>query len=292
MKYGELLSKAWNIIWEHKFLIVLGILVALGSSGSQATAQSESQSLLKLDQQWGLPLPPNWGGESIPPIQDFELPTIPVTFSVILVGIALIVALAVWVVSTLSRGALIAGASAADCGDTTSLRVSFAAAWQKGWRLLGIGFLPAIPALFLLLGALGAASMYAGLPPVIDRLFPVAPPRNITLILAGLTCVALPLALVLNTLRTFANRACMLDDCEVVAAYGRGLGILFENIGSALTLLVIQIGIGIGLALILLLPALCCVFWPLLLLVQGVSAAFFSTAWTLAWRQWTAATGR
>ena len=109
MKYGELLSKAWNIIWEHKFLIVLGILVALGSSGSQATAQSGSQSVLKMDHQRGLPLPPDWGGESIPPIQDIGLPTIPVTFSVILVGIALVVALAVWVVSTLSRGALIAG---------------------------------------------------------------------------------------------------------------------------------------------------------------------------------------
>lgn len=289
MKYGELLTRAWNIIWEHKFLIVLGLLVALGSSGSQATAQSGSQSVLKLDQRWELLLPPDWGGDSVPPIQDIELPIIPVAFSVILVGIALVVALAVWVVSTLSRGALIAGTSAADRGETTSLRASFAAAWQKGWRLLGVGVFPAIPALFLLVGALGAVSLYTGLPPVIDRLVPIAPPGNITLVLAGLTCVALPLALVLNTLRTFANRACMLEGSGVVAAYGRGFRTLIENTSSALVLLVIQVGTGIVLALILLLPALCCVFWPLLLLIQGAAAAFFSSVWTLAWRQWTTA---
>jgi len=290
MKHGELLSKAWNIIWEHKYLIVLGLLVALGSSGSQATAQSANQPVLKLDQQWELPLPPDWGSESVAPMQDIRLPTVSTAYATFLVGIALIAALAVWVVSTISRGALIVGASAADRGETTGLRESFAAAWQRGWRLLGIGAFPAIPVLFLLLGALGAASMYSGLPPVIDSLVQIGAPRNITVILAGLTFVALPLALVLNTLRTFANRACMLEDCGLVAAYGRGLGVLFENIGSALILLVIQVGIGIVLALSLLLPALCCLFWPLLLLVQGVSAAFFSTVWTLAWRQWSAAT--
>jgi hypothetical protein len=56
-------------------------------------------------------------------------------------------------------------------------------------------------------------------------------------------------------------------------------------------LLLIQVGIGILVVLCLLLPALCCIFWPLWLLVQGTAAAFFSTLWTLAWRQWTAAQG-
>lgn len=27
--------------------------------------------------------------------------------------------------------------------------------------------------------------------------------------------------------------------------------------------------------------------WPLLLLIQGAIAAYFSTVWTLAWREWT-----
>jgi hypothetical protein len=106
------------------------------------------------------------------------------------------------------------------------------------------------------------------------------------LIVGAFTCVALPLVLILNLLRTFANRACMLEGCGVFAAYGRGFRVLVENIGSALLMALIQVGLGIAMGLVLLLPALCCLLWPLLLLVQGTAAACFSTMWTLAWRRW------
>lgn len=33
--------------------------------------------------------------------------------------------------------------------------------------------------------------------------------------------------------------------------------------------------------------ALCCLFWPILALIQGAIAAYFSSMWTLAWRRWT-----
>ena len=33
--------------------------------------------------------------------------------------------------------------------------------------------------------------------------------------------------------------------------------------------------------------ALCCLFWPVLLLFQGAVTAYFSTMWTLAWQEWT-----
>jgi hypothetical protein len=145
--------------------------------------------------------------------------------------------------------------------------------------------------LVLFLGALGAAAIYVGLPPVIDGLDQVAGPRaiNIWLILGMLTCVALPFIFVLNLLRAFANRACMLEDCGVIAAYKRGFSVLIDNIGSGLLLFLIQVAVGIALGLVLLLPALCCLLWPLLLLVQGTAAAYFSTMWTLAWRLWTSA---
>jgi hypothetical protein len=78
----------------------------------------------------------------------------------------------------------------------------------------------------------------------------------------------------------------MLEGQGVFAAYKRGFEVLVDNIGAALLLFLIQVAIGIALGLILLLPALCCLLWPLLLLVQGVAAAFFSTMWTLAWKRW------
>jgi hypothetical protein len=288
MNYKSLLTQAWNIVWQHKFLIVLGILVALSNSG-QAGAASSSQSLPQSDATWQLPLPPNWSVQGGAPLQALRSSNLSLVMSLILLVVALIVILMVWLISTLARGALIAGASAVDDNRETSFGAAFATAWRRGWILLGIGVFPAIPGLLLLLGAWGAATLYTGLPPVINGVDLAAGPRNLSLVLAGLTCLALPLALVLNLLRTFADRACILDDCGVFASYGRGFQVLSRQIGPALVLFLIQLGIGIALVLGLLLPALCCVFWPLLLLVQGTAAAFFSTMWTLAWRQWAAA---
>jgi len=32
MDFGEILSRAWNIIWEHKVLWIFGVLVSCGRS--------------------------------------------------------------------------------------------------------------------------------------------------------------------------------------------------------------------------------------------------------------------
>jgi hypothetical protein len=56
-------------------------------------------------------------------------------------------------------------------------------------------------------------------------------------------------------------------------------------------LFLLQIAVSIVIGLVLLVPgiviALCCLLWPVLLLVQGGFTAFYSTLWTLAWNQWT-----
>jgi len=122
-----------------------------------------------------------------------------------------------------------------------------------------------------------------------------AAPRvtNIGLVapLAALACVLVPVVVVLSALRIFANRACMLEDLGVFASYRRGVEVLLENIGPALVLFLLQLAISIGLGIVLAIPgvvmALCCLLWPVLLLVQGAIASYFSALWTLAWREWT-----
>jgi hypothetical protein len=34
MDYGQLLSRAWDVVWNNKWLVVLGLVVALSSGGS------------------------------------------------------------------------------------------------------------------------------------------------------------------------------------------------------------------------------------------------------------------
>ena len=115
--------------------------------------------------------------------------------------------------------------------------------------------------------------------------------RNVAALLAVLACIAVPLALVLEWLRALANRACMLEGLGVLDAYRRGIEVLGANLSSALVLFLIQVAASILMFILLIVPglilALCCLFWPVILLFQGVVMAYFSTMWTLAWKEWT-----
>lgn len=279
MDYGKLLNRTWQLVWKHKFLILFGVLVALSSSLGTGTSSGTSFHLDADSQDVGF---------SSPPLAAFSDAAIPFWLALFLVGVGLIVALVLWVISTLARGGLIAGAAAADHSHGTSFSQAWNAGWKRGWTLLGIGIVPAIPGLVLLfLGGFGFwayisnASTGLGNPAV----------RNVTLILAMLACLVIPVILVLEILRVFANRACMLEGLGVLDAYRRGIEILVDNLGSALILILIQIAVTVVMAILLIVPgailALCCLFWPVLLLFQGAVTAYFSTMWTLAWQEWT-----
>ncbi len=285
MDYGKLLSRAWNIVWEHKFLILLGVLVTLSGVGGGSGVSSGA------DFEWeygNFPLTPP------PGMLDWEitaLPALTVAAVIVFVGLALVIGIALWVVSTIARGGLTAGVSVVDYGASSIFAQAWSAGWQKGWRLLGIGILPALPGLILLVAGLGLVGVFTGLYGLLGDSAALPPRGGLGAILAGLVCIAAPIALALSLLRTFANRACMLEGLGVFAAYRRGWDVLLENVGPALILFLLQIAISIGLGIVLFLPnvvmTVCCVLWPVLLLVQGAMASYFSTLWTLAWREWT-----
>ena len=290
MDYGQLLKRAWDIIWEHKFLILLGVLVALTSGNNSTPTGSGFQFRGNRDME----PPQDWELPNIPELPDLRrelgLPVLAGALLVFVIIVAVIVGLALWVVSTIARGGLIAGVNTITTGGSSTFGQAFGAGWQKGWRLLGIGIIPAIPGLILFLAGLGATGLLVGFRQVFGMPMRRMGP-NVGILLAGIICVVLPISLVLNLLRTFANRGCMIEDLGVLESYTRGWRVLTSNLGEAFVLFVIQIGIGIALGLLMIVPgiifALCCFLWPLLLLIQGAVSAYFSTLWTLAWQEWT-----
>jgi hypothetical protein len=283
MDYGRILSRAWTIVWEHKWLILLGVLVALGSSNGGG-AGGGNVDLPSGEQDFDFRLPDIEG--------DLGLPVaLIVAMVLVLVSLAIVVGLILWVVATISRGGLIAGANAIDAGATSSFGGAWEAGWRKGWRLLGIGVLPAIPALILVIVGLGVTGVFAAIYGLMGERTAVIPGAGLGVFWVTLACIFVPIALVLNLLQAFANRACMLEDLGVIASYRRGLNVLVQNLGPAVVLFLFQIVIGAVLAVALFLPGLimviCCILWPLLLLIRGAISAYFSTMWTLAWREWT-----
>lgn len=279
MDYGKLLNRSWNILWQHKFLILLGVLVALSSG---VGSSSSSGTNIRFD----------GNTPSQPPVFEdpgmWVEPSIPFWVPILLVGVGLLVVVVLWVVSTLARGGLIAGAAAGDAGQHTSFSQAWSAGWNRGWTLLGIAIIPALPGLLLLLA--GAFGFLAYATDISTRVG--IPAVNTVAAIAGvLACIAVPIILILELLRVFANRACMLEDLGVLDAYRRGFEVLGNNLGSAVVLFLIQVVVMAVMFFLLIVPgillALCCIFWPLLLLFQGAVTAFFSTMWTLAWRRWT-----
>lgn len=298
--YGKLLSRAWDIIWKYKFLILLGVLVALGSSngGTGAPGGGGGGGFQgdRPDREWQQP--PFEFPEEFPEWDEWEhrrdrgIPVLGIVLGILLLGVVIVIALALWVVATIARGALIDAVRVIESGGTSSFSLAWQAGWRHGWQLLGIGILPAIPMLVLTIGGLGMTGVLAGLSGLFGReAAAFSGIGGLIGVFAALACIAAPLALVLGLLQTFANRACMFDHLGVFASYRRGWDVLVDNIGPVLVLFLIQIGINIAIGLVMILPGIlmtiCCVLWPVLLLIRGAIAAYFSTMWTLAWGEWT-----
>lgn len=284
MDFGKLLSRAWDVVWNNAFLVLLGVLAALGDSG--LGGGNQSRFVFQGDRFHWQDMP---GFDYRVPFRGWDLPAAAVGAILLLVVGIVIVGLLFWALGTISRGGLISAVDDLEERRPTDFVTAFQNGWEKGWRLLGIGLIPAVPG--LVLGIFFAASLVFGdgLSWIrgaslswdwFSRLSPI-------LVLA---CLLIPAGLILSLLQTFANRACMLEDTGVLASYQRGFQVLGENLGPALLLFLLQIAISLGVAIIMFVPgllmALCCLLWPLLLLLQGTFRTYFSTLWTLAWREW------
>jgi hypothetical protein len=274
MSSGVLLSRAWDTFWNNKFLILLGVLVVLGSGGGR-----------------------NFSGGPQPFAESEEFfsvlrPRLALSDDAVdaLICVVIIVSVALWVVRNIARGGLIAGVDEIETDGASGFGRAWNAGWQKGWRLSGIGLIPAIPVvvLVLILSAFGMTFFGAeGL----DRAALAAAGAGVVIVVLTTLCLALIASLVLEWLRVLANRACMLEDTGVFESYGRGWEVLRENLRQGVALVLIQIGIQIALGLPLLISIFimpyCCLMWLALWPIGGAFSAYFSTVWTLAWREWT-----
>ena len=281
MEYGKLLNRSVNIVWQNKFLIVLGILASLVNGGFNGGGGG------------------NGNGQPIGDLGQFpefreEIAGLAVGAIIALVCVAVFIGIVLWAISTIARGGLIAGVDTIESGEKSSFRQAWSAGWQKAWTLLGIGILPAIPGLILFVVGLLALGAYGGIFALLGEGFAEpAGAAGLAIAVVLIACIVIPIVLVLSILRNFAERACMLENLGVIDAYRRGTSVLMANLGEAIILFLLQIAIFIILGILLFIPGLiliiCCCLWPLLLVVQGAISAFLSALWTLAWRTWTGA---
>jgi hypothetical protein len=298
MDYGKVLKRAWEITWRWKVLWILGFLTALGQGGGGGSGGSSSYS--GDGSQWG-----NTYQKAVPP----EI----IGIILALVCVMFFVAIAIWVVSTIARGGLIAGVNQVEEEDTTS----FGQAWRVGvsrfWTLFGIGILAALPMIVLV--GIGVVVLLitilsgVALADVPEAVASVVLPS----ILCGgvLCCGAILLSIVLAQIRIYAERAAVLEGLGWIDAFKRGWEVLKDNLGPTVVFWLIFLVIGLviaavigGTVLVLVIPfiavaantdpgawlvlPMCC--GGLLAIIVGaligsVIETFTSATWTLAYRE-------
>jgi hypothetical protein len=303
MDYGNILARAWRITWRWKVLWILGFLASLGSgfnfssSNYRATGDQFGRS--------GVQIPPEvWA----------------VVAAVACLGILL--GIAVWVLSIIARGGLIAGVQQVEDQGATSL----GAAWRPGvarfWTLFGISILTGLPALIVIVAGIIVLGLLAfGTMAAIRAAAEVGGVLGggATLLCGGaLCCGGILLAAVLDQIRVYGERAAVLEGLGWIDAVKRGWQVLKENLGPTVVLWLIFLVIGIIIAAVVVAPLfavmmplfmamgrtgspnawvivpLCFggMLWVVLMaVVSSIVQTFTSATWTLAYRQFTGAAG-
>jgi hypothetical protein len=290
MRISEVLSRAWNVIWNHKVLWIFGILAGCSNVSSGGSNFRWTYS----------------SGEAPPNIERFfarfsNLTNTQVTLLVIALAIffLLIVLLAIFL-GTVGRIGLIRGAQEADAG---AAQLTLGGLFQRStpffWRIFGLNLLfgLAILVVVLLLVALAAASGIAT--------------GGVTLLcFIPLICVFVPLMWLVALVLEQANLAIVLEDLGIRAGVRRGWQVFRENLGMMIVMaLILYLGVGFVGGLIIALPLIVLVipivmggmigtdqssqyglliaglcflaYLPVLLLLSGVLQSYIESAWTL-----------
>ncbi|NLG99063.1 MAG: hypothetical protein GX491_17025 [Chloroflexi bacterium] len=281
VNFGEVLSRAWNIIWNNKVLWIFGVLAALVASGDN---DFNPQFNYRVD------MPPGMERtlENLSPL------LVIVLLSVILAGIVILI-----VLSTLGRAGLIRGAWLADGGDQSfNFSRLFNESLPYFWRVLLLGLL-----------------MFAvGLSLILILVFPALLTFGIALIcLWPLFCLLIPAFWALALLFKLATIAVIGEDLGVMDALRRAWEIARAHISE---LVVMAIILAIGAALvnflaglpmlvvaapllssvisgsralfnggILLSGILFLLYLPIFLAVRGILESYVDTVWTILFRR-------
>ena len=302
MDFGEVLNKAWKIIWKFKVLWLFGILAGCGQ-GSGGGSSSNYKSF-------------NTSNGNLPPELRRFFAQIGRFFNtadtgeiLLIIGGLILFFLILWLVmlslSTVGKVGLIQGTVKADQGGDI---LTFGELFESGkpffWRILGLnfllGFIITAATLLLILPIIGITAITMGIGLIC--LFP-------------LICIFIPVVWLANIVIEQANIALIVEDLGIRAAIIRGWEIVRDNSGNmAIMALILLLG-GAGVRFVLAIPfvliaipifigiaggiasesesilngglaiaGLCFVaYLPVLIFLNGILRSYIAAAWTLVY---------
>lgn len=294
--FGEVLSRAWQIIWKHKVLWIFGVFAGCSrGGGGSANVGSE-----------GGGFGPG-GDRPFPDIQRFFeqigqwINDNPWVVAVAVVLILILVILGVFL-GTIGRIGLIRGTYQAEQGmERLIFGELFSESMPYFWRVLGLSLLIVLTLLIVFLILLIPLVAFSALT------FGVG-----LICLIPILCLLIPLSWALTVVIEQANVAIVLENLGIRDGLRRGWEVVRANVGTMIVMtLILFIGsavVGIVLAIpliIALIPLLigfaaggertslliavvcCAVYFPILLVLNGLLTAYVQSAWALTYMRLT-----
>lgn len=241
MDYGQLFRRGWEIVWQNKFLFVLGFLAALGAGGGGGGGSSN----------FNFNIPSGTTGTEVFP-SDFieEVSSFWMEFGGLIIGVAcffFILGIAFWLIRLAAQGGLIESVDRIEAGEKMMLGSAFSAGIARISGLVGLNLLLNLP--FIVAGIIFAALGFS----IFSAIFQSS--GNMSGELAGnfaiisaciglLACLLVPIWFVVTLVYPFAQRGLMLKQLGVVASIRHGWQVLRENVGDVLLLAVAFVVIG------------------------------------------------
>jgi len=287
MDYGEVLSRAWQIIWKHKVLWIFGILASCASSNNGSGFPGSVPS-------WQTNQFPNQFEHTVNQIPDWQIFFF---IGIIMLVVLLLVLLAIFL-GTIGRIGIIRGTIQADQDvEKLSLGELFSGSVPYFWRIFLLNFLVCLAM---------AVAVFALI---------------LTICLAPLACLMIPVAWLVAVIVEQASVAIVAEELGIMDGLKRGWEVVRLNPGPMIVMwLILVLAIGFIGGLIIAIPmmftvgpiiagiiaglvaegawpiiggfalaALCFVaYLPFLIVLSGILRSYVGSAWTLTFLRLTA----
>lgn len=302
--FGEVLTRAWQIVWKHRVLWIFGILASCGRGGGGNSGSSNRFSSS------------NGSTPNLPPqmmqwmqwIENHATQFIVITLAVVCV---------IWIIvaflSTIGKIGLIRGTAQAEGGaESLVFGQLFSESTPYFWRMFGLSLILSLPFVIVIVALVAgvvvfvAASAYSSGNNV--GFLGMIP------IMLGCFCLLIPIMFVLGMIFRQSERAIVLEELGVMPAISRGWEIFRANLGPIILMAIILGVIGFVVGLVIAIPILAivipaaiafavgnaqnatplilagicfCLYLPVLWLLGGIMTAYIESVWTLTYMRLT-----
>ncbi|MCC6300654.1 MAG: hypothetical protein IT314_15300 [Anaerolineales bacterium] len=305
--FGEVLTRAWQIIWKHKILWVFGVLASCGRGSGNFNSNSGGGD----GNGGGFGQPPDF-----PPQMMRWFRMIEDNLTTILIVLVAVICI-VWIVSVflgvIGKVGLIRGTAQVDGGaEKLNFGELFSGSVPYFWRIFGLSLILALP-VFLLAMTIGIV-VVGGLIVSEGNESGIVAMAAMLPFLFGCLCLLVPVMFVVGMIFRQAENAIVLEDLSVIPSISRGWEVFKANLGPIILMAIILGVIGFIVGLIITIPifvivfpamlafalgegqnltplylmgACLCIFIPVAWVLQGVIISYVESAWTLTYMRLT-----